>query len=297
MSIDGEVTAQLLDFLEQCIIQKGVISVDQLFHSVTEKFPDSQSMFKNSQDLSTFMKMSPDAFHVQGNLVTLIGKPKPFEQKEKTPEEQNDKLRRPRKPREENNHVSVIRRPSTPLNNSQPDSLTSNNSSPNTQPNSLTSPIVEVASPAPPPVSLQQQSLKQRINNLLIKTLADNTERDRTLQNAVIGEALKSRVSQQAKVVVNLRECSQIMDDIMYPRKSSADGKIIVGFDCEGINVGPKGKLTLIQIATMSGQTYVFDLITCPNILQSGGLQKLLESEHVLKVNLSYIIICVLKLL
>ncbi|NP_001136335.1 egalitarian isoform X1 [Nasonia vitripennis] len=285
ISIDPEVTARLLDFLEQCIVQKGVILVDQLFNLVTEKFPEGSTMFQTQQDLSTFLKMTPDAFHVQSNLVTLIGKPKPFEQKDKSSENDDDKNKK-KKPKEEieksqNNHISFNRQvPVQP--SSQPDSLTSNNSS--TQPNSLTSNSVEVNNSVSPTVSIQQQTLKQRINSLLMKTLAENTERDRSLQNAVIGEALKSKVSQQTKVIVSVRDCLQIVDEIIYPRKSAADGKSVVSFDCEGINVGPKGRLTLLQIGTMSGLIYIFDLITCPNILQAGGLQKLLESENVIKV-------------
>lgn len=232
-------------------------------------------MFNTQQDLSTFLKMTPNAFHVQSNLVTLIGKPKPFEQKEKPNPEGQDQSRRKRTEHLNNHYIPPNRQ-----SNSQPDSLTSNPSP--VQPSSLVS--SDIRNSVSPPVSLQQQTLKQRINSLLIKTLAENTERDKSLQNAVIGEALKSRVSQQTKLVVSVRECLPIVDDIMYPRKPPSDGRIVVSFDCEGINIGPKGRLTLVQIGTMSGQVYVFDLITCPNILQSGNLQKLLESEKVIKV-------------
>lgn len=282
-------TAKLLNFLENCLEQKGAISVDKLFSLVTGKFPEAQTMFKTQQDLSTFLKMSPDAFHVQSNCVTLIGKPKPFEQKDKHLEvcDQNDKNKkkktRDEPDRNQNNHSPSPRQVFSPINN-EPDSLITHNNF--SQPNSLTShsyPSFELNNSSSPPVSLQQQTLKQRINSLLIKTLAENTERDKTLQNTVIGEALKSKVSQQTKIVVNVKDCVQIVDDIMYPRKSN--GKIVVSFDCEGINIGPKGRLTLVQIGTITGQVYVFDLITCPNILQAGGLQKLLESENVIKVS------------
>ncbi|XP_014215546.1 uncharacterized protein LOC106644518 [Copidosoma floridanum] len=300
VSMDPEVTARLLDFLEHCIEQKGVILVDQLFAQVVERFPEGDAMFKTQQDLSAFLKMTPDAFHVQSNLVTFIGRPRQ-QQKDKsaasTPndhQQPNDRTaRNNNNSSRRSNHVS----PRLMTNNSsssQPESLTSsNNSASSTQPNSLTSPhevlIVNNInnsnnSSVSPPVSLQQQTLKQRINSLLIKTLAENTERDRSLQNAVIGEALKSKVSQQTKVVVSVKDCSAVVDELMYNRKSMVDGKCVVSFDCEGINLGLKGKITVMQIGTMSGQVYVFDLITCPNILQYGGLRKLLESDAVVKV-------------
>jgi exonuclease 3'-5' domain-containing protein 1 len=65
----------------------------------------------------------------------------------------------------------------------------------------------------------------------------------------------------------------------------AATEKVAVSFDCEGINLGVKGQLTLFQLGTMSGFAYIFDLITCPNIVSAGGLQHLLESETVTKVS------------
>jgi hypothetical protein len=57
-----------------------------------------------------------------------------------------------------------------------------------------------------------------------------------------------------------------------------------VAFDCEGINLGARGQLTLMQLATMNGNAYVFDLLTCPALLNEGGLHSLLESSDVVKV-------------
>jgi hypothetical protein len=65
----------------------------------------------------------------------------------------------------------------------------------------------------------------------------------------------------------------------------AASDKVAVSFDCEGINLGVKGQLTLFQLGTASGLAYIFDLITCPTIVSAGGLQRLLESETVTKVS------------
>ena len=137
---------------------------------------------------------------------------------------------------------------------------------------------------------MQQQTLKQRINSLLIKTLAENTEKDRNLQNATMGETVTSRISQPVKIIVNLKDSLQILQEISYTKKQFTNGQVVVALDCEGINVGPKGKLTLIQIGTMTNQIYVFDLITCPNIMTTGGLQKFLESKNITKVCLNYLL-------
>ena len=64
----------------------------------------------------------------------------------------------------------------------------------------------------------------------------------------------------------------------------AATEKVAVSFDCEGINLGVKGQLTLFQLGTPGGLAYIFDLVTCPNLVTSGGLQHLLESESVVKV-------------
>lgn len=288
-TIDPEVTARLLDFFAQSIDNKGPTLVDQLFQLVTSKFPQETwtSIFKTPQDLSTFLKMFSDAFHVQSNLVTLISRPKTF-----TIDNCHGKIKSSSNSGMQNfndNRSQIDSQPTSlqvSLQSSQPNSITSNNSM--SQPNSLQniSPTSTESNNNSPPVSLQQQSLKQRINTLVMKTLADNTEKDRNLQTVQMGEAWKLKVFQQTRVVVSPKESLQIIDDIMNPRRPPPDGKVIVSFDCEGINLGVKGQLTLLQIGTMTGQAYVFDLVTCPSLVQSGGIQKLLESNSVIKVGI-----------
>ncbi|GLV36923.1 egalitarian [Carabus blaptoides fortunei] len=140
----------------------------------------------------------------------------------------------------------------------------------------------------------KNQSLKQRINNLVLKTLQENTGKDRANLmnlNTNYTDAWKVKVMQTTRVVCTVKECKAVVDDIMAMRselKSSddwefAEHKIIVGFDCEGINLGAKGQLTLMQIATVTGQSYIFDLITCPLMIES-GLKRILESEDVVKI-------------
>lgn len=290
--IDPDVTAKLLDFFCVCIEQKGPILIDQLFNMVDEKFSHESwtSIFKTPQDLSTFIKMFPDAFHVQTNLVTLIGRPKssvmePAAAKMKTTSgnqrNQNNSVAHT------NNVVSIV--PPNKIQFSQPPSdrlenVCNNTTSPsNSLQNACASPVVESNNNSPP-VSLQQQSLKQRFNTIVMRTLADNTERDRSLQTAQMGDAWKLKVLQQTRVIATSRESLQVIEDIINPRKPPPDGKVVISFDCEGINLGVKGQLTLVQIGTMSGQAYVFDLVTCPSLIQAGGLQKLLKHPHVIKV-------------
>lgn len=288
--IDPDVTAKLLDFFCICIERKGPILIDQLFNMVNEKFLHENwtIIFKTPQDLSTFIKMFPDAFHVQTNLVTLIGRPKssvtePVAAKTKiTSGSQRNSVTHT------NNAVPVVS-PSK-IQFSQPSLNQSENVynnatlQSNSVQNACTSPVESNNNNNSPPVSLQQQSLKQRFNTIVMRTLADNTERDRSLQTAQMGDAWKLKVLQQTRVIATTRESLQVIEDIINPRKPPPDGKVVVSFDCEGINLGVKGQLTLVQIGTMSGQAYMFDLFTCPRLVQEGGLQKLLEHPHVIKV-------------
>lgn len=69
----------------------------------------------------------------------------------------------------------------------------------------------------------------------------------------------------------------------MNPVWPFTNDRMIVAFDCEGINLGVKGQLTLMQVATMSGFSYVFDLISCPDMIDY-GLRRLLESTNIVKV-------------
>merc|ERR1711892_743803 len=90
-------------------------------------------------------------------------------------------------------------------------------------------------------------------------------------------EALKYKVLQVSRVVVSVRESLQIVEDLLLAGHP-------VGFDGEGVNLGPKGQLTLIQISTMTGQVIIFDVQTTPALMTQGGLKKFLESEQVIKV-------------
>ncbi|KAL2720845.1 egalitarian protein [Vespula squamosa] len=287
--IDPEVTVKLLQFFAQCIEEKGPIFIDILFNMVNEKFCHGQnwtSIFKTVRDLSTFVKMFPDTFHVQSNLVTLIerGKSSTLETDTKTKPMQLTRSR--------GNGVNRINavQPSSLSNNTQTSSQAVNSENVVCNNTPVENNSSQTASPTPIEanhncslVSLQQQTLKQRINTLVMKTLADNTDKDRSLQSIQKGDAWKLKVLQQTRVIVNPKESLQIIEDIINPRKPRADNNVI-SFDCEGINLGVKGQLTLIQIGTMTGQAYVFDLFTCPTLVQAGGLQKLLESDKVIKV-------------
>jgi len=223
--------------------------------------------------------------------VTLIGRPKSFVTeptvaKAKTTNGNHQRNQSNNAIAHTNNAMLIVPPPSKilqPLRN-QSENVCNNVTSQSNSLQNCIPPVVVESNNNSPPVSLQQQTLKQRFNTIVMRTLADNTERDRSLQTAQMGDAWKLKVLQQTRVIATPRESLQVIEDIINPRKPPPDGKIVVSFDCEGINLGVKGQLTLVQIGTMSGQAYVFDLFTCPSLVQTGGLQKLLEHPQVIKV-------------
>lgn len=214
--VDPAVTAQLLGFLSHCVEMKGPLLVDQLFHAVTSScIPQDRwaSMFKTPQDLSTFLKMHSDVFHVQSNLVTLISAPPQM-----SPSKSCSKV-----------NVQTSANPQVCSPSHQ------NNSSNNNNVISLSSNVITLSNvnnntehqsgcPTPPATALQNQTLKQRINSLVMKTIAHNTERDRsyaatslanntsTAGGAAGSDAWKVKVLQNTKVIVTVKESLQVSE-------------------------------------------------------------------------------------
>lgn len=214
--VDPAVTAQLLGFLSQCVEMKGPLLVDQLFHAVTSSYiPQDRwaSMFKTPQDLSTFLKMHSDVFHVQSNLVTLISaapqtSPTKSRSKANSQTSTNPQLCSPTHQNNSSNNNNVI----SPSSNV----ITLSNVNNNTEHQSVC--------PTPPATALQNQTLKQRINSLVMKTIAHNTERDRsyaatslannisTAGGATGTDAWKAKVLQNTKVIVSVKESLQVSE-------------------------------------------------------------------------------------
>ena len=63
-------------------------------------------------------------------------------------------------------------------------------------------------------------------------------------------EAVKQRVLGVSRVVVSARESAAIVEELLRAGQP-------VGFDGEGVNLGPKGQLTLVQISTVGGQVVI----------------------------------------
>lgn len=256
VKIDVRITNNLLEYCKKIIKEGGPTSVDQLFHNISMEFPEDTWCFvcKTAADLSTFLKMHSDMFEVKSNLISLCS------------------------------NVTC----KSPLFKSN-----STEDKPVRYSNGLMS-FTPLTPPEDPQSTLQSVnrnlSLKQRINSLLMKTLADNTEKDRNfvtvmntnnIMNNNVGnncDKWKAKLLQSSKVVANTKECISVVEDILRKNYS------VISFDCEGINIGLKGQITLFQISTENENVYLFDIVLCPSLITVGGLQLLLESEKVTKV-------------
>ncbi|XP_055528287.1 uncharacterized protein LOC129720707 isoform X2 [Wyeomyia smithii] len=176
-------------------------------------------------------------------------------------------------------------------------------------------------------VNPKNQTLKQRINSLVIKTLAENLEKDKQSMSAIqqnfhsgggvgpgtigsggsiqannnpsphpvsptpaspvhsnnyfIGDTWKIKVLQNTRVISTVKESLFVTQAIL---KSAYEDQAVISFDCEGINLGVRGQITMIQLGTTRGEAFIFDVATCPDMVAHGGIKEILEAEKVIKV-------------
>ncbi|KAG8228933.1 hypothetical protein J437_LFUL007325 [Ladona fulva] len=293
--VDPEVTRRLLEFAAAAVTSgsrggQGPITLERLFRSVSSALPPDptlQNVLKTPQDLSTFLRIHSDAFHLQANLVTLV--PGATVGKAAT----------------DTSRLQNVTEPQTTPVSSPPPSISPRPSLTSPQPSNRISNAGD----------LQGRSLKQRVNSLVMKTIADNSEKDRGshhggtvaqsglqgTQSVASTDAWKARVIQSTRIISSVKECQQVVEDIMKGSyngsstmlpvvsseslndSSNCKQSVVVSFDCEGVNLGARGSLSLFQIGLPAGQAIVFDLQLMPSLVTAGGLQKLLESDKVVK--------------
>ena len=83
------------------------------------------------------------------------------------------------------------------------------------------------------------------------------------ISNEMSVEKMKEHILQVTRVVMNAKESAQICHSILSKKEP-------IAVDAEGINLGTKGQMTLLQISTIDKQTYIFDLLVDSNILTEG---------------------------
>ncbi|XP_067659564.1 uncharacterized protein [Haliotis asinina] len=78
------------------------------------------------------------------------------------------------------------------------------------------------------------------------------------------------------KVVDNVDDCIKAVDDLLK--------QPVVAVDCEGINLGKTGPLTLLQVAKLDGFVYLFNVFVEPKVFTEGRLKSFLENRNIVKV-------------
>lgn len=144
--------------------------------------------------------------------------------------------------------------------------------------------LLERPIPEPPAPTLSPSrapgSIQQRLKSHILKAVADNSAMD----HQRVAGASSAREQDQAlaemlrgvKVVSKVKECEGVVS-----RLSQCP---VLALDAEGVNLGPRGPLTLLQLATAAGEVFLFDVQSTPQLFDEGKLKDILESQTIVKV-------------
>lgn len=91
---------------------------------------------------------------------------------------------------------------------------------------------------------------------------------------------------QNLTVVTDTVRCKEMASRLLDER--------VLAVDCQGVHLGTKGTLTLLQIGTSKEEVYLFDVHHCDELLSVAELKRALESEDIVKVGY-FDIICIQK--
>lgn len=149
--------------------------------------------------------------------------------------------------------------------------------------------LSESAADSPPkssPTKPSMATLQQRMRSQIIKAIADNAPsptKGNQLNGQKDGGAIVDQniIMRNTRVITKSKEAADVIDDIINCGQP-------VGVDCEGVNLGRGGEITLVQVAVMNKMSkfpkvYVFDTFANPELM-STCLKRLFESDSVVKV-------------
>ena len=93
----------------------------------------------------------------------------------------------------------------------------------------------------------------------------------------------------QSKTHVHIFSPSEKMSEECRHAVTALSREALIALDSEGVNLGKNGPLTLLQIGTLSGTVYLFDVMLNEKIqdkdfFKDTGLDKLLTSKETIKV-------------
>lgn len=130
------------------------------------------------------------------------------------------------------------------------------------------------------PSSSSRGSIQQRLKSHILKAVADNSAMDHkmaSVNSAREQDQTLSDMLRGVRVVTKVKECEALVSRLSSQHQ-------LVAVDAEGVNLGPQGPLTLVQLATPVGEVFLFDVQSTPQLFAEGHLRDILEAEHITKV-------------
>lgn len=265
VEIDPQITTEIINICRTIISNNSgsALSIDSVYDQLRQEYNNrghsSILTVKNSRDLAVLLKMHSDSFLVQSGLVSLVAT-KHFTRQVSNNTQNGDS----NSARNSNNGIVTRQNPPT------------------------------------------NQSFKQRLVSHLIKAIADNNAMEQRVYqsstapaagyhpagppsfapnnnsaNLSIGfdvDVMNARLLKSAKIITKLRDCQNLVTHL------KSTGTNIISMDAEGVNLGPNGPMTLLQIGTGSGNIFILDLVACREMLTDGGIKEILESPNIVKV-------------
>lgn len=111
------------------------------------------------------------------------------------------------------------------------------------------------------------------------------TEVDQAIGGWGVWEASDSQHVSRSEILQHtelIETVDQAEDAVDWIWGCKLEGTVVIAVDCEGVHLGKGGYATLIQIATVKKNVFVFDILTCAAI--ADVIKPLLESSRVVKV-------------
>ncbi|XP_071817603.1 uncharacterized protein [Apostichopus japonicus] len=105
---------------------------------------------------------------------------------------------------------------------------------------------------------------------------------------ALLTKQRKIATSDRTPEILVIEDVDSCKREVARLQRRAREGRqLILAIDCEGVNLGKEGPLTLIQIGTEEGEVFVFDVLATPDpkdMFIHGGLKALLENPNIRKV-------------
>ncbi|XP_071491337.1 uncharacterized protein [Diadema antillarum] len=95
----------------------------------------------------------------------------------------------------------------------------------------------------------------------------------------------KATTTTRIPVVSEAAKCAVVVDTLL--KDAAKTGMMVISLDCKGSPKDGQTSVTLVQLSTLEGEIWLFDVSECPgksSLMKEGRLKELLEADIVMKV-------------